>query len=98
MATSQKNEPKNRLTNYMEELAGSILGDLLLLEYKHTRFNPSNLEDIKALALNRLWPMYTTTPEGRDYLQKTVIEEDIEKDIARELRAAISIVASNPKK
>lgn len=98
MSTSAKRTHKSRLTNYMEELAGSILDDLLLLEYKNSRFNPDNLEDIKALALNRLWPMYTTTPQGRDYLQKTVIEEDVEKDIARELRAAISIVTSNPRK
>ena len=87
----------NRLTNYMEELTGDILEDLIERE-KNGNFTNQAIQDIKALALNRLWPMYTTTPTGRDFLKKVVIEDQIEKDIVRELRAAINIVRANPRR
>ena len=96
MQTTQRRKRSGRLTNYMEELADSILAELLS-ESKGSRFSPITKQDIKALALNRLWPMYTTTTVGRDFLRKTVAEDQIEKDIMRELRAAISIVKSNPR-
>ena len=85
------------MTNYMEELADHALSDLLS-EYKRARFSAGALQDIKALALNRLWPMYTTTSTGKDFLKKVVEEDQIEKDIVRELRAAIDIVRSNPRR
>ena len=97
MATAQKNNRVNRMTNYMEELADQVLSDLLP-ENKRARFSPDALQDIKALALNRLWPMYTTTSTGKDFLKKVVEEDQIEKDIVRELRAAIDIVRSNPRR
>ncbi len=96
MGTAQKNNRVNRVTNYMEELADHALSDLLS-EYKRARFSPGALQDIKALALNRLWPMYTTTSSGKDFLKKVVEQDQIEKDIVRELRAAIDIVRSNPR-
>ncbi len=96
MATAEKNFRLNRMTNYMEELADHALSDLLS-EYKRARFSPGALQDIKALALNRLWPMYTTTFSGKDFLKKVVEQDQIEKDIVRELRAAIDIVRSNPR-
>ena len=95
MPTVSKNQKVNRMSNFMEELAGNVLKDLLA-KLKED-FSASALEDIKALALNRLWPMYTTTNTGRDYLKKVVEEDKIEKDVVRELRAAIDIVRSNPR-
>jgi len=86
----------SRPTNYMEELAEGILQDLLS-DYKGPRFSTNALQDIKALALNRLWPMYTTSSTGRDFLRKIVVEDKIEKDIVRELRTAIDIVRTNPR-
>ncbi len=56
------------------------------------------LEDIKALALNRLWPMYVTTSTGKDFVRKIVQEDKVEKDVVRELRAAMDIVKSHPRK
>lgn len=99
MPINAKNSKRSahRLTNYMEELAGSVLTDLLK-EKSNKRFTPEAIEDIKALALNRLWPMYTTSDSGRDFLKKAVVEDKIEKDILRELRAAMSIVRSHPRK
>lgn len=86
----------NRMTNYMEELAEGILGDLLHKE-KKSGFSDEAIQDIKALALNRLWPMYTTTNSGRDYLKRVVEQDQVEKDIIRELRAAMDIVRANPR-
>ena len=79
----------------MEELAENVLEDLLAKN--GNGFSPQALQDIKALALNRLWPMYTTTSAGKDYLKKVVEEDRIEKDVVRELRAAMDIVRSNPR-
>ncbi|MGH7198117.1 MAG: late competence development ComFB family protein [Candidatus Omnitrophota bacterium] len=97
----EKSSPKKskdaRVSNYMEELAADILEDLLSQDYRGKRFTESAKKDIKALALNRLWPMYTTSPTGRDFLKKVVEEDRVEQDIVRELRAAISIVRSNPR-
>jgi hypothetical protein len=87
----------NRLTNYMEELTGTILEDLLG-EYRPTRFSETAIRDIKALALNRLWPMYTTSDSGKDFIRKVVVEDQVEKDVIRELRAAIDIVKSHPRR
>ena len=95
MPAVSRDQKMNRPNNFMEELADMVLDDLLAKDRKD--FSARALEDIKALALNRLWPMYTTTDAGKDYLRKVVEEDKIEKDVARELRAAIDIVRSNPR-
>ncbi len=95
MPTTSRNQKANRLNNFMEELASDVLDELLTK--KKENFSESALQDIKALALNRLWPMYSTTETGRDYLKKVVEEDKIEQDVARELRAAMDIVRSNPR-
>ena len=95
MATVSKNQKMNRMSNFMEVLADDVLGELLAKN--KDRFSPSAIADIKALALNRLWPMYTTTDSGRDYLKKVIEEDKIEKDVLREVRAAMDIVRSNPR-
>jgi hypothetical protein len=95
--TTSKNETSsNRLTNYMEELTADILGEMLIKERSES-FSDRAIQDIKALALNRLWPMYTTTMTGKDFLRKIVVEDKVERDIVRELRAAMDIVRTNPR-
>ena len=96
MTLQTKELQRNGVSNFMEELAEDILKDLLSQE-KKTRFSKNAVQDIKALALNRLWPMYMTTATGRDFLKKVVVEDRIEQDIVRELKAAINIVRSNPR-
>jgi hypothetical protein len=95
MPTVSKNQKMNRLNNFMEELAEDVLDELLTK--KKENFSPSAIQDIKALALNRLWPMYATTETGRSYLKKVIQEDSIEKDVARELRVAMDIVRSHPR-
>ena len=94
--SNAKSRKALRMINYMEQVTEGVLHSLLL-EYKGARFSTSAKRDIKALALNRLWPMYTTTTLGRDFLKKIVEEDNIEKDVVRELRAAVNIVRSNPR-
>ena len=95
MKTRRKAKTANRLTNYMEVITETVLGDLLAQERKG--FSDVAIQDIKALALNRLWPMYTTSTSGQDFLRKIIEEDKIEKDVVRELKAAIDIVRSNPR-
>ncbi len=97
MRSPARKSDANRLTNYMEELTGSIL-ERMLSDEKRLHLSPPARRDVKALALNRLWPMYVTTDSGRDFLKKIVVEDKIENDIVRELRAAIDIVKSNPRR
>ncbi|MEI8345641.1 MAG: late competence development ComFB family protein, partial [Candidatus Omnitrophota bacterium] len=74
----------------MEVLADDILVDLLT---KHKdRLSDNAIQDVKALALNRLWPMYITSNSGKDFIKKIVVEDKIEKEVVRELRAAIDVV------
>src|SRR3989338_10270675 len=96
MRRSAKQDKANRMTNYMEELANNVLENLLS-NRKENRFSSDAIQDIKALALNRLWPMYTTPTTRKDFLKKVVEEDQIEKDIDRKLRAAMDIVRSNPR-
>ena len=96
MQANSKHQKTERPNNYMEELAGQVL-ESLLSENRKARFTPRAIADIKALALNRLWPMYTTTISGKDFLKKVVVEDQIEKDIVRELRVAMDIVRSHPR-
>ena len=88
---------QNPLTNYMEILTDNIL-DEILADEKTSRLSKEAVQDVKALALNRLWPMYLTTETGKDFIKKVVIEDKIEQDVIRELRAALDIVRQNPRK
>ena len=93
--TVSKNQKMNRMSNFMEKVAEDVLDGLLTK--KKENFSSEAIEDIKALALNRLWPMYATTETGRSYLKKVIQEDKIEKDVARELLAAMHIVRSRPR-
>ena len=92
----QKKQKNQRISNYMEELTGGILEELLAKERAH--FTDQAVMDIKALALNRLWPMYVTSLSGKNFVKRIVEEDKIEQDVVRELRAAMDIVKSHPRK
>lgn len=81
----------------MEILTDNIL-DEILAEEKANRLPKDAIRDVKALALNRLWPMYLTTETGKDFIKKIIVEDKIEQDVVRELRAALDIVRQNPRK
>jgi len=90
-------QPQYHIINYMEELVNITLQGLLS-QMDSTERPSGKLEaDIKALALNRLWPMYVTTEKGKRFVQKDVVTDKIDRDVSRELRAAIDHVCSNPR-
>ena len=96
MAQTTKTEKRTRMVNLMEELTHQLLEDLLS-EHEESPFSTDAKEDIKALALNRLWPMYTTTTTGKNFLRKIVVEDRVEQDVRRELKVAIQKVRSHPR-
>ena len=96
MPVQTRQKSGGRMVNLMEELTEDVLSDLIS-EQKMENLSPAAIRDIKALALNRLWPMYTTCASGRNFLKKTVVEEHVEQDIERELKAAIALVRSKPR-
>jgi hypothetical protein len=86
------------IVNYMEELVTVTLRGLLSQMPKSRRPSTRMETDIKALALNRLWPMYITTEKGKRFVQKDVVSDKIDRDVTRELRAAIDLVAKHPQR
>ena len=98
MANQSKQLNQNPLTNYMEILTDNILDEILSEEKVTNRLPKDAIRDVKALALNRLWPMYLTTETGKDFIKKIIVEDKIEQDVVRELRAALDIVRQNPRK
>ncbi len=96
MENQAKQLNDNPLTNYMEILTDNLLDEILSKD-RTSRLPKEALLDVKALALNRLWPMYLTTESGKNFIKKIIIEDKIEQDVMRELRAAIDIVRQNPR-
>ena len=95
--TAAKSEGKEyHVFNYMEELVNITLKGLI--SQLPDRQRPSGREavDIRALALNRLWPMYVTTEKGKKFVQRDVVTDKIDRDVTRELRAALDIVSKHP--
>lgn len=82
--------------NYMEELVNITLNGLIAQLPDRQRPSGREVVDIRALALNRLWPMYVTTEKGKKFVQRDVVTDKIDRDVTRELRAAIEIVSKNP--
>lgn len=82
----------------MEELVNITLRGLMSQMEKTECLDDRLQADIKALALNRLWPMYVTTEKGKRFVQKDIVTDKIDRDVTRELRAAIDLVARNPKR
>jgi tRNA U54 and U55 pseudouridine synthase Pus10 len=82
--------------NYMEELVNITLKGLISQLPKTNKPSGREEVDIRALALNRLWPMYVTTEKGKKFVQRDVVTDKIDRDVTRELRAALEIVAKHP--
>ena len=82
--------------NYMEELVGITLKGLISQLPDKQRPNGREEVDVRALALNRLWPMYVTTEKGKKFVQRDVVTDKIDRDVTRELRAALEIVSRHP--
>lgn len=84
------------VVNYMEELVTITLKGLLSQLPQQERPDSRSEVDIRALALNRLWPMYVTTEKGKKFVQRDVVTDKIDRDVTRELRVAMNIVSKKP--
>lgn len=84
------------LRNYMENAV-----DLTLRDIMRSGDLPCNCEkcvnDIKAIALNNLKPMYVVTDEGLIYNKIKELNIQFRADIIGELTNAIRIVGGNPR-
>lgn len=84
------------LKNYMEIVVDHLIPDIL---------NRCNnickcelcIEDIKAVALNNLKPMYIVTEKGNIYAKVNELKAQFMTDAITELVRAIEIVSKNPR-
>jgi competence protein ComFB len=84
------------IKNYMEEVVDVLLPDLLK-EYNNICTCEKCIEDIKAIALNRLKPCYVVTRKGLLYTKIDEMAIQFKADVFNELTKAIISVTNNPK-
>lgn len=94
--SSKADNKEYHVVNYMEELVNITLKGLIAQLPDKRRPSGRQEVDVRALALNRLWPMYVTTEKGKKFVQRDVVTDKIDKDVTRELRAALDIVSKHP--
>ena len=83
--------------NLMEDIVMKLLKNMISVKNELKALTPSQLDDVAAIALNRLPHRYTTTHRG-EVIVKSQITTQLESDVYRELTEAIRIVTSDSKK
>jgi competence protein ComFB len=84
------------LNNYMEFVIDHVLPDVLK-PYNNICKCERCIEDIKAIALNNLKPMYIVTEKGNVYAKVNELKTQFMTDAITELVRAIEIVSKNPR-
>ena len=84
------------LKNYMEEAVEYYL-PVVLENYQHVCKCVKCINDIKAIALNELRPLYYATNQGQTYIKTKEFEAQFKVNILNELTKAIKKVSSNIK-
>jgi len=82
--------------NYMEEAVDRVMGNIkkeLSLKCGCERC----LNDIRAIALNKLTPHYVVTSEGEVYAKVNQLFIQFEADIIKEIAHAARIVGESPR-
>jgi len=82
--------------NYMEIVIDNF-SPALFNEYKTMCTCSTCIEDIKALALNNLKPLYIVTEEGYAYAKAGELNLQFKPDVVQQLILAIDAVTSNPR-
>jgi competence protein ComFB len=77
--------------NMMEEIVKNCLKDLLSHNSTLASLEEKKLNDVMALALNKLPPKYVSTQRG-EMFAKTQLRAQVETDVYRELTLAIERV------
>jgi len=84
------------LKNHMEDAVNWVL-PLVLKEYSDLCTCERCREDIKAIALNRLKPIYVSSKQGESYAKLNNMSLQSKTDIMQKIVEAIEIVKNNPK-
>lgn len=84
------------LKNYIEIVVDELLPSVLN-KYSDVCTCPRCIEDIKAIALNNLKPLYVATETGFVYAKVNDLMTQFTTDVIRELINAIEIVSKNPR-
>lgn len=84
------------IKNYMEHIVEETL-PLVIDRYPDICKCEKCIDDIKALALNNLKPLYVVTEEGTIYSKLNELTLQFKTDIISQLTQAIEIVSENPK-
>jgi competence protein ComFB len=82
--------------NLMEEIVAKVLKEMTAAQPDLSTMDPIHLDDMMAIALNKLPPRYTTTRRG-EVIVKSQIRAQLESDVYRELVEAKNIVTKSPR-
>jgi competence protein ComFB len=80
------------MESFLDDLMPSVLN-----EYNDICKCEKCIQDIKAMTLNRLKPMYVSTEQGHVYTKVNLLLPQFKTDIVREIVAAIEVVGANPR-
>jgi competence protein ComFB len=86
----------NMLKNYMEIIVDQLLPDILN-NYDGVCKCEECVNDIKAIALNNLKPLYMVTDEGNIFLKLNELQFQFITDVTSQIVKAIEIVSKNPR-
>jgi len=80
----------------MEDIVAKVLKEMQSTHPELAGMEPIHLDDIMAIALNKLPPRYTTTRRG-EVIVKSQVRAQLESDVYRELSAALDVVRQSPR-
>ncbi|SHJ29202.1 competence protein ComFB [Clostridium amylolyticum] len=84
------------IKNYIEDVVERLVPEILN-EYTDICKCPMCVEDIKAIALNRIPPKYSVSEKGLLYIKTNELITQFKMDIVKEIVIAINIVSENPR-
>ncbi len=84
------------LKNYMEVIVDDMIEDILEKEELDCRCERC-IEDVKAIALNNLRPMYVATEEGVLYTKLKEMNFQFKADVVREIMNGVEKIRQNPR-
>lgn len=83
------------LSNYMEDVVERALPQILS-KYNNICKCDKCIDDIKALALNNLKPLYSVTEKGAIFIKVNELTVQFKTDVIDEIIKAIQTVSQNP--
>ncbi|SQB36265.1 late competence development ComFB family protein [Clostridium cochlearium] len=84
------------IKNYMEVIVDDLF-PTIIDEYMDICKCDKCIDDIKAIALNNLEPIYVVSEKGNMYAKSNELNVQFRTDVIKELTEAIEIVSQNPR-